>query len=224
MGLGPLLQFLIAGLIALTMLGLIVVPVYCAMTGACNWFGEAPKFEVRPPPVQTEPQLPPAATAPTTPPPAATRPSDPGVDTTAPSSKPEHTNNTVVPPPRVEKPRPVPIFHVAFFEAKANLTPDAMNALASAASQVLQMNRPATLRVIALGPRENDEELWRRRIFAVKDELVRLGVPAGRIRYDGSGPYVVTIRADQPPRSNGATRPRLNEDLDSIPDPLGDGY
>jgi outer membrane protein OmpA-like peptidoglycan-associated protein len=123
------------------------------------------------------------------------------------------------PPPKPEAPRPVQAFHVAFFEGKANLTPEAMGKLSDAAAQALQMNKNATVRLMALGPRE-PESLWQRRVYAVKDELVRLGVPASRIRYEGRGhgPYTVTIRANQPPPS--ATRKRGGEDLDLIDDPM----
>lgn len=224
-GIGSLFQFLLAGLVALTMLAIIILPLYCAMTGACNWFGEAPKFEPRPPVTEPPtPQAPPslAPAQPATPPPAAAPPAYPGLTTPKPASTaaPELTP----PPKKVEtpKPVPVPVFHVAFAAAKANLDPQAMNVLASAAAQAIQMNRNATIRVVALGPREDDRELWQRRIYAVKDELVRLGVPSSRVRHEGSGPYVVTIRADQPPRT-GPTR-RRNSDLDSIPDPLGGDY
>ena len=95
-----------------------------------------------------------------------------------------------------------------------------MNALAAAAAQALQMNRTTTLRIVALGPREDDEDLWRRRLFAAKDELVRLGVPSARIRYEGNGPYLIVIRANQPARSQSD---RLNGDTDEIADPMSEG-
>jgi outer membrane protein OmpA-like peptidoglycan-associated protein len=118
----------------------------------------------------------------------------------------------------VQAPQPPPVFHVAFFESKANLTPEAMDALAAAASQALQMNRTAQLRLEALGPRETNGDLWRRRLNAVKDELVRLGVPANRIRHQGTGPYVVFVGANAPRPS--AMRRRIRQELDIVPDPM----
>jgi outer membrane protein OmpA-like peptidoglycan-associated protein len=231
-GLGPLFQFLIAGLVALVALALIIMPIYCSLTGACNWFGETPpKFEPAiPPPVQTAPSQtttptqPPGTASPTITPPTSTAPSP-----TAPTSQSAYPGLTQqqqtpnIPPASsaVEASRPPPVFHVAFFETKANLTPEAMNALASAASQVLQMNRTARLRVEALGARETNGDLWRRRLNAVKDELVRLGVPANQIRHQGAGPYMVTIGASAPRPS--AMRRRIRHDLDIVPDPMSGG-
>ena len=123
-------------------------------------------------------------------------------------------------PPKADVPKPPPIFHVAFFEAKANLTPEAMTALASAATQFVQMNRSTNVRLVSLGPRERDEALWQRRLYAVKDELVRLGVPAGRIRYEGTGPYLIMIRSTQPTRPAGSSRRRTSQYLDAVPDPM----
>jgi hypothetical protein len=100
------------------------------------------------------------------------------------------------PPPR----DPVPIqvqplvLHVAFSEDKANLTRESFDALASAAAQSFQSSRDVSIRVFALGQRETDTSIWNRRLMAVKDELVRLGVPVARIQSEGQGPYLVHIR------------------------------
>jgi outer membrane protein OmpA-like peptidoglycan-associated protein len=236
-GIGPLIQFLLAGLVALTALALVVTPIYCGLTGACNWFGPREQtFEPRveapistPSPATTD--VAPNQIAPSTP--ASTSPTStptstyPGLAKTPPAviATPQTTAETkppvVIPPaPKADVPKPPPVFHVAFFEAKANLTPEAMNALASAATQFLQMNRNTNVRLVSLGPRERDDTLWQRRLYAVKDELVRLGVPAGRIRYEGSGPYLVMIRATQPTRPAGSSRRRTSQYLDSVPDPM----
>ena len=81
------------------------------------------------------------------------------------------------------------------------------------------MNRPVSVRIFALGQRENDPELWQRRVNAVKDELVRLGVPFERLRTDGTGPYVVTIKALDAVKPHSA-RERNNSDLDTVNDPF----
>ena len=221
-------QFLIASLVTLTVLALLFFPAYCALSGSCNWFASSPtlplpRIEAPPPYVK-----PPETVVPQPPTMTPTKPpvSEPATGTPYPGLR-QQPSTTVVPstriapiapPPRVEAPKPPPVFHVAFFEAKWNLTPEATNALSSAASQAMQLNKTITVRVVALGSRETDDDLWRRRLYAVKDELVRLGVPAGRIRYDGTGPYVITIRSKQQPRPIG--RQRLTYDLDSVADPL----
>jgi len=210
-GLGTIL---IATLVALTVLALLLGPAYCAITGSCSWFGtpsqslpptiespNAPSPPAPPPPSESSyPGLsqttPPAAA----PPPAADAPTTAEPPTASPSAPPT---------PRIEAPR-MPIFHVAFFETKANLTVEALNSLGAAASQSMQLNKPVMVRVVALGPRENDEGLWQRRLYAVKDELVRLGVPADRVRHEGNGPYVVTIR-------NTHVRP---SDTEFVPDAM----
>lgn len=248
-GIGPLVQFLIAGLIALTMLALLFVPAYCALTGAsCNPFSSSPRdIHVLPPPITPAPPAetvqPPAALPPppvntqpkiTPPAPAATEPAKspyPGLNGTtsvkppAPSAV-QPSTQSVTAAPKAEPAKPLPVFHVAFFEAKSNLTYEAQSALASAAAQTLQMNRDALVRLVALGPRENDDDLWRRRLYAVKDELVRLGVPSSRIRYEGTGPYVITIRAAQSlkPATSGGSGRRASLDLESVPDPLSGDY
>jgi outer membrane protein OmpA-like peptidoglycan-associated protein len=231
-GIGPLIQFLIAGLIAVTALALLITPIYCSVTGACNWFGgreptveprvEAPPSEsITTPPNQIAPTPTPAQ-----PPPATTAPAAPSAypglnGTPAPVAAPETKQPVVAAPPtKAEVPKPPPVFHVAFFEAKANLTPEAMTALASAATQFVQMNRSTNVRLVSLGPREHDDILWQRRLYAVKDELVRLGVPAARIRYEGTGPYLVMIRSTQPTRPAGSSRRRTSQYLDAVPDPM----
>jgi outer membrane protein OmpA-like peptidoglycan-associated protein len=229
-GIGPLLQFLIAGLIALTALALLVTPIYCSVTGACNWLGSRePTFEPRiEPPPATRTEVAPPPTAAQTPPSSTTEPTPgayPGLDSTKPATiaapVPKAPVAAAPPPaPKVDVPKPPPVFHVAFFEAKANLTPEAMTALASAATQFVQMNRSTNVRLVSLGPRESDDALWQRRLFAVKDELVRLGVPAGRIRYEGTGPYLVMIRSSQPTRPAGSSRRRSSQYLDAVPDPM----
>jgi len=230
-GIGPLIQFLIAGLIAVTALALLITPIYCSVTGACTWFGgREPTFEpgIEPPPATQTEVTPPATQTPpvtqtTTPTTTGTAPSKyPGLDTTKPATvaTPAPKGPVVATPPKVEAPKPPPVFHVAFFETKANLTPEAMTALASAATQYVQMNRNANIRLVSLGPRESDDALWQRRLYAVKDELVRLGVPAARIRYEGTGPYLVTIRASQPTRPAGSSRRRSSQYLDAVPDPM----
>jgi outer membrane protein OmpA-like peptidoglycan-associated protein len=225
-GIGPLIQFLIAGLIAVTALAILITPIYCTMTGSCAWFGgREPTFEPRvEPPPATQTEVTPPATQ--TPPPSTTgqAPSKyPGVDTTKPAvvTAPAPKDPVVAPqPPKVDVPKPPPVFHVAFFEAKANLTPEAMTAIASAATQFVQMNRSTNIRLVSLGPRESDGALWQRRLYAVKDELVRLGVPAGRIRYEGTGPYLLMIRSTQPTRPAGSSRRRSSQYLDAVPDPM----
>jgi len=219
-------QILIAALVALTVLGLLFFPAYCAISGSCTWFAEAPtlpKLEAPPSPFSQ----PPVTIAP--PQPSAPEPIDrpyPGVGQKPPApvvTAPVEIAPPKAPPvavaPKVDIPKPPPVFHVAFFEAKSNLTREAMNALSSAAGQSIQQNRSVNVRIVALGGRENDDDLWRRRLYAVKDELVRLGVPANRIRQEGSGPYVLTIRPNQPPRPS-SRRQRLTYDVDLVPDPM----
>lgn len=229
-GIGPLIQFLIAGLIAVTALALLITPIYCSFTGACNWFGEReptfePRVETPPTPATLPNQIAPTAT-PVQPPPATTVPAPrsayPGLNGTPAAVAAPETKQAIVaaPPPKAEVPKPPPVFHVAFFETKANLTPEAMTALASAAAQFVQMNRSTNVRLVSLGPRERDEALWQRRLYAVKDELVRLGVPAGRIRYEGTGPYLVMIRSTQPTRPAGSSHRRTSQYLDAVPDPM----
>jgi len=237
-GIARLIQFLIAGLVAVTALAILITPIYCTMTGACTWFGGArePTFEPRVETPSPDAVTPPAqvTATPIKPPPASTTsptpaPSYPGVNSTYPGlngtkpaviAAPETKLPPVTTAPKADVPKPPPVFHVAFFEAKANLTPQAMGALASAATQFVQMNRSANVRLVSLGPRESDDALWQRRLYAVKDELVRLGVPAGRIRYEGTGPYLIMIRSTQPTRPAGSSRRRSSQYLDSVPDPM----
>jgi outer membrane protein OmpA-like peptidoglycan-associated protein len=111
------------------------------------------------------------------------------------------------------------VLHVAFMEAKSNLTRETFNTLTAAATHAMQLNRTVNVRVFALGQRETDAALWQRRLYAVKDELVRLGVPVERIRTEGAGPYMIVIRGQEPvpPRS---ARDRTRSDLDTVSDPL----
>ncbi len=233
--LAPLLQFLLASLVALTLLALILVPAYCALTGACGFFtGDNPRDNtILPPPInqpfepnKIEPQVPPPSssnTQPSAPPPAA-YPGYPGLGSeqpkatpTDPKAAPVGPKTSAVQPPPTQRVRTAP-YHVAFFQGKGNLTSESMNALAAAASQAMQLNHPATIRLEALGPREHDSALWQRRLQAVKDELVRMNVPANRIRHEGTGPFVIKISKDVAPPS--ATGKRASLELDSVPDPL----
>ena len=118
------------------------------------------------------------------------------------------------------------MLHVAFLESKSNLTRESYNVLTTAAGQSIQSNRDVGVRIFAVGRRESDAALWRRRLYAVKDELVRLGVPSSRIRYEGTGPYVITIRAAQSlkPATSGGSGRRASLDLESVPDPLSGDY
>jgi outer membrane protein OmpA-like peptidoglycan-associated protein len=122
------------------------------------------------------------------------------------------------PAPRESVVRPI-VLHVAFMEAKSNLTRETFNTLTAAATHAMQLNRTVNVRVFALGQRETDAALWQRRLYAVKDELVRLGVPVERIRTEGAGPYMIVIRGQEPvpPRS---ARDRTRSDLDTVSDPL----
>ena len=138
---------------------------------------------------------------------------DPGIRDPRTTEKPVARNT-----PKYVPAKPV-VFHAAFFEAKSNLTRETLNALTAAAGQAVQLNKPVNIRIVALGARETDENLWRRRLYAVKDELVRLGVPFDRIRSEGAGPFIVMIKPNEPPRPRSA-RQRLTYDLDSIDDPL----
>lgn len=129
-------------------------------------------------------------------------------------------STTTAQPPRLG---PAPVFHIAFFEGKANLNRDAMNALASAASQVMQTTRQAKIRAVALGPKETDE-VWNRRRLAIEDELVRQGVPKSQITTSRAGSQLlITIRpANQPAPPSTGKRAAL--DLDSVKDPLMGDY
>ncbi|MCE9524366.1 MAG: hypothetical protein K8S25_18245 [Alphaproteobacteria bacterium] len=222
-------QLLIATLVAATILALLFFPAYCAISGSCTWFSqspalpklEAPPSPFSPPPVIVAPEpakiLPPKPTMP-----EPVRQPYPGLGQkpAAPvESAPVKTAPPVVATPKYDIPKPPPVFHVAFFEAKSNLTREAQTALGSAASQSIQQNRTVNIRIVALGARETDDELWRRRLYAVKDELVRLGVPANRIRNEGTGPYILTIRSNQP-AGPASRRQRLTYDVDVVPDPM----
>ncbi len=233
-----LAQFLKGAIVLLAILGLVAVPAYFALTGSWNPLADrpsVPNFETPPAPFSKPPgSTAPESTAPesTTPEPAKIEPPTPAppvqsLPQTYPGiqSKPPAVAPIKAPPviaaPKVETPKlvPPPVFHVAFFEAKSNLTREAMTALSAAASQSIQHSRTVNVRVVALGARETDDELWRRRLYAVKDELVRLGVPANRIRQEGNGPFVLTIRSNQPAHPT-SRRQRLTYDIDAVPDPM----
>ena len=112
------------------------------------------------------------------------------------------------------------MLHIAFYEAKSNLTPRAQSTLAEAATQSLQRRKPIRLRVFAIvSAAETDPNLWRRRLYAVKDELVRLGVPVSYISTEGSGPFIINIKIAEPPKPSSAKQ-RMSFDLDSIDDPF----
>jgi outer membrane protein OmpA-like peptidoglycan-associated protein len=125
--------------------------------------------------------------------------------------------------PKVEVAKPPQVFHIAFFEGKSNLTADAVRKLSAAASVAIQQNRAVNIRIIALGARETDDNLWRRRLNAVQDELVRLMVPKSRIVKDDQGkmigPFLLRIRPYQPVRP-ATQRQRLTYDIDAVPDPM----
>ncbi len=242
----PILQLLGGTLIALVFAALLIGIPYCAVSGSCGLFGERPNYQpiIIPspqPPLVIEPAVPPPVTAPATKisPPVQPKQSPPAAVKPAPYPG---LNDKPVPPvaylglqekppaPRSVEKQPSPpapkfvpakpvMLHVAFYEAKSNLTRESFNVLATAAGQAVQMNKTVNIRLFALGRREPDPNLWNRRLNAVKDELVRLGVPFERIRVEGTGPYVVIIRAIEPPRARSA-RQRLTYDLDSIDDPL----
>ena len=269
-------QWLIGGLIALTIAGLMAMFLYCPITGACGSSSFRPQDlqivpptsvpseaqpATQPPPSDTtsqppgaSPQTPSLAPTTTNPPVSepATPSSYPGVKPPAtpatssqPSGYPGVAQGPVVPkqeppkstapltpaspaispaqPPRFEPARPIPVFHVAFFEGKANLTTDSMNALASAASQVIQMGRPAKIRAVALGPKE-DDETWRRRRLSIEDELVRQGVPRNQITTSRAGSQLlITIRPATTP-APASTGKRAALELDSVKDPMMGDY
>jgi outer membrane protein OmpA-like peptidoglycan-associated protein len=125
-------------------------------------------------------------------------------------------------PSHSEQGQPQPlVLHVAFSEAKANLTRESFNALASAAAQALQASREVRIRVFALGQRETDTFLWNRRLTAVKDELVRLGVPVARIRSEGQGPFMVLIKQEPSiPSARRETQPEPSMDSTALDDPF----
>lgn len=233
-----LAQFLKGTIAILAILGLIAVPAYFALTGSWNPLADrpsVPNFETPPPPFSAPPE--PAAPETQAPEPVAPQPTkvEPPKPVAAPQPAPQSYPGIAtktptiaqpkVPPvavaPKIAPPKPIPIqvFHVAFFEAKSNLTREAMIALSGAASQTIQHNRTVNVRVVALGARETGDELWRRRLYAVKDELVRLGVPANRIRQEGNGPFMLTIRSNQPALPT-SRRQRLTYDIDAVPDPM----
>ncbi|NOT42931.1 MAG: hypothetical protein HOP13_20830 [Alphaproteobacteria bacterium] len=162
------------------------------------------------------------ATSPSAYPGVAQGPATPKQETpnsTAPLT-PASPSTTTAQPPRLG---PVAVFHVAFFEGKAHLNSDAMNALAAAAGQVVQTTRQVKIRAVALGPKESDE-IWRRRRLAIEDELVRQGVPRSQITTARAGSQLlITIRpANQPAPASTGKRAAL--DLDSVKDPMMGDY
>jgi hypothetical protein len=128
------------------------------------------------------------------------------------------------PPASTAQPARVrPIFHVAFFNGKANLTSETMNVLAAAASQVIQLERPAKIRVASLGPKESDD-IWNRRRLALEDELVRQGVPRNQITSARAGSQLImTIRPLKQPAAPASGK-RAALQLDAIGDPLVGEY
>jgi len=244
----PVLQLLGGTLIAAVLFAF-AYSGYCSFTGSCSLFSAPENYQpaiIQSPPA--EPPAPPAiapvlkVVPPAKPEIAPTAPDNQSTQAPYPGLPYPGLNDKPVPPvaypglqekpqaPRSVEKQPLPpvpkfvpvkpvILHVAFYEAKSNLTRESFNVLATAAGQAVQMNKTVNIRLFALGRREPDSNLWSRRLNAVKDELVRLGVPFERIRVDGNGPYIVIIRAIEPPRARSA-RQRLTYDLDSIDDPL----
>jgi outer membrane protein OmpA-like peptidoglycan-associated protein len=185
-------------------------------TGHVDWqkvFPPAPPPSEPPPPQPTEPP-PPEASGPA-PYPSPTTPGD-----VAPLP-PSHETHVAPPPPVAGPPPYAPPPEapklIAFYEGKANLTAPSLNLLRDAAMKALETDRIVHLRLDALGPREDDSELWHRRLQAVKDELVRLGVPADRIIPAGNGPFEVVVRTRSVPTTRSE---REHSTMESIPDPL----
>ena len=192
---------------------------------------------VAPPKAATEPSAPPPATYPGINQGPAKAPSStpqtgfyPGVDQPPKQEPSSSAPLTPARPPaatmqltRPASVRPVSVFHVAFFHGKSNLTSDTMNVLAAAASQVIQMERPAKIRVAGLGPKE-DDAIWQRRRLAIEDELVRQGVPRNQVKSERAGSQLlITIRPiKQPASPAGGKRAALQ--LDAIDDPLVGEY
>jgi outer membrane protein OmpA-like peptidoglycan-associated protein len=148
-------------------------------------------------PAQPTPPYPPAPTSY----PLSPNGADPSIIPASPVPETTGSNAPPLTSPSVTQPKPV-MLHVAFSETKANLTRESFNALASAAAQAMQSNRDVSIRLFAVGRREADTALWRRRLNAAKDELVRLGVPVARIRSEGTGPFVVRILQAPAPRTS----------------------
>lgn len=203
-------------------------------TGHVDWQKIFPPAPATPP--SSQPSAPPPsprepASSPSEPPPSnsdqppATYPTSPPPET---APKPEHeaeappkpemheTHAPQAGPPPYAPPPETPKL-IAFYEGKANLTAPALNLLRDSAMRAMETDRVVHLRLDALGPRESDPELWQRRLQAVKDELVRLGVPADRVEPNGSGPYEVIIRQRVVPTTRSG-RERVT--LELIPDPL----
>lgn len=194
-------------------------------TGHVDWqkvFPPAPPPS-EPPPTPAEPpadgssSTPPSSAYPGPNSPADTSPTEsgPSEPTVPPETQAGPPPPVAGPPPYTPPPETVKL--VAFYEGKANLTAPALNILRDSAMRALETDRVVHMRLDALGPRETDPELWRRRLQAVKDELVRLGVPADRVVSDGEGPYEVVIRQRVVPTTRSG-RERVT--LELIPDPL----
>jgi outer membrane protein OmpA-like peptidoglycan-associated protein len=233
----PLLRALLLSAVGVTALALAFLFVYCPLTGQCRFWdtGSLQDPRLLPAPVTQPadpyPGTPYPGSSPQQPQPSGnSNPSgqggsypgyhgmDGGSDTKPTPSQPVTKAPGITQAPSAPAPRLMPAFHVAFFEGKSNLTSEAMNALASAASQALQLDHPATLKVVALGPRESDNALWQRRLQAVKDELVRMNVPANRITIEGNGPFVLKIAPNRP--APAATGKRASLELDTVADPM----
>jgi outer membrane protein OmpA-like peptidoglycan-associated protein len=232
-------------LIALTLLYFAYALGYCTLTGACPANKAVPVYEHPSVPNQTPPpgspdQVQPQPTYPDRHPPNAPQSPAPGngEESRPPSTYPGYPDKGPSPsedqigssdrkPSDLEKTTPVAttkplLLHVAFMESKSNLTRESYNVLTTAAAQSLQSNRDISVRVFALGSRESDGALWRRRLYAVKDELVRLGIPVQRIRTEGAGPYMLRItrlpqsESRKPVSTGGGT----SSDLDTLDDPF----
>lgn len=183
-------------------------PAVTPVTGTSGSTGSPPASGTYPglpaPATRVTPAAPPSSAGPIPPYPAS-----PGVGEADRSPAAGRTPAPTAPSnPVIAQPRPV-LMHVAFTEAKSNLTRESFNVLASAASQSLQSSREVSIRIFAVGQREADAGLWRRRLNAVRDELVRLGVPVSRIRSEGSGPFMLRILK---PQSQGWQRPASGYD------------
>jgi outer membrane protein OmpA-like peptidoglycan-associated protein len=212
-------------LLLLLLLGLLIYAAYASYRDYCMsdpdsfWctFRQAPSTE--PPP----PVAPPSETTPpvdTTPPPSTPYPTNvqPDHPPTAPT---QVAPDVHAPPPAAGPPPyaapPEPVFKLPFLEDKSSLLRETQNSLRDAAMRALETDKLVHMRIMPLGPPEEDEELYRRRYQAVKDELVRLGVPADRIQPEGTGPNDLIIRQRVLPTSR-AGRQRVTMEL--IPDPL----
>lgn len=135
-----------------------------------------------------------------TPPPNDAEEQQPTTQATGDSIPPTIDNSPVV------DPYPGTGLYVSFREGQAALTPEGLTAITAAASQCMQQSQLVELRIVSLGPVESAPDLWRARLYAVRDELVRLGLPASRIRHDGLGPFAVFLLPTSQERQ--ATEPK----------------